>query len=74
MHIADELQSVTLGQGYVNNHDIRCQSTDCRAGFPLGLNLPAHYEVRLRLDHPAQALPHDGVVIDDQNAPLSGYS
>ncbi len=72
MHVADELESVTLGQRYVDNHHIRCQSTDCGASFPLGLHFPAHHEIGLRLDHPPQALPHNGMVVHDQDAPLSG--
>ncbi len=70
MDVAHQFQSVALRERNVDDDDIRGQRANGGTCLAFGLHFAADDEIRLRLDHAAQALPDDRMIVDDQDAPL----
>src|ERR1043165_607222 len=72
MHVANELEAVALGEGDGDDNDIRLEVANGNARLALALCFPADLEVRLFVDHQAQALPHDRMIVDDAHFAFAG--
>ena len=57
---------------YVDENEIRGGILQMDQRLPRGSGFPGHLEVGFGLDELGQAEPHDGVIVDDQDLPVSG--
>src|SRR5580704_1801328 len=71
MDIADELETIPLRERDVHDHYVRDHSPNSGTRLTLGLHFAANNEIGFRLDHAPQPLPHDRMIIDDQDASLA---
>ena len=67
LDILNEFQTAFSGKSYIQEHQIRSQLLNGFHGL-LGIGrFTAYDQIRLPVDHRAQAFPGNGVIIYDQN-------
>jgi len=67
VELLDEPQAGTLRQGEIDDRQIRLDVLRRGQRRLLRLRLGANLEVGFRVDELADAEPHDGMIVDDQN-------
>jgi hypothetical protein len=73
VHLPNKFYAVAALERQVDHDDIGLAGANRLARYRLAVRLAANREVRLRLEHAPQALPHDRVVVDDENLALGGH-